>query len=1097
MSSTLTDQQRAAVDAAGVGVGLRAGAGCGKTTVLTETYLAALDARRPLAGLVALSFTQKAAQELRARVRAACRGRLAEGTDSRYWRGVLRDLEAAPIGTFHTYCTQILRRHPAEAAVPPGFVVLDEAIQPAALDASIDATFRRLLAARHPDLVAVAVADGVEATVDRVRTIVESRAKADLGAWSRLDPAALVDRWRDAARRLLAKRELDEVGRRLAACVEVLDANPCSHPKMNARIAVLRLAAVDLPGAADPGVALAALRESAKVQGGGTAAHWSSEEVYERAKKCLKELRDQIDESGSFFEDDTSAPEAAARCLALARLAEVAAADYQLAKARDGQLDYDDQLLKARDLLRDGPEAVREAEAARVDLLLVDEFQDTDPIQAEILRALCPGAAGLSKLFLVGDVKQSIYRFRRAEPRLFGEFRRKFPRSGRLALTENFRSDPGILDFVNHLFAETFTRRDDPLDAGPIAPMPGPAVTFLWPRADGPAEGVDEARLVEARWVARLVAERLRAGWPVRDRSGTRPATPGDVAILFSTLNGSPPYEMALAAEGLDYHVFKGKAYYAQQEVVDLINVLSAVEDPADALSLAGVLRSPYGNLSDAGLYWLTRHAEAGDLVDGFEGHRAVVELSPIDRERAGRLHALLERWRSIKDRVPIAELVASVLEDSGVDAAVLAEPLGDRRRANGRKLARLARRFDAAGGRSLGDFVARLRELARRPPAEEQAATTAEGSAIRLLTIHQAKGLEFPIVVVPDLDHAAGNRVEAAAVHPELGVLAPLPREEDDRGPRGLGWDLYRRIEKRGEEDERLRQLYVATTRARDHLILSAGVTSRNWAHSPAMGLLTSRFDIHRGEPLGDPPAGRSAPRVAVVDACPPAVGRPSVRSRPRRLALARAIERARPLPAAAPRPRPPARSIRLDPAADLSPWAAAVDRLIRHALADADTWSRDRLDAALARSARALAPSPPPKVVAEARARLGAWLGTALAGRIARATEVRRALDWSLAWPPGDPSSTAIHGRADVLFRDENGGWNLVQHADPGARDGVESLRLALSARAAAALGLGPIRRVWTCRLGISPSVVEVVIAADVEVGEMIAALCESVDR
>ena len=1087
MRPELTAQQAAALRASGVGVGLSAGAGCGKTTVLAETYLAALEAGQPPDGLVALSFTRKAAQELKARVREGCRLRLENGDDARYWRGVLRGLEAAPIGTFHTYCTQILRRHPAEAGVAPGFEVLDEALQPAALDDSIAATLRRLLAALDPDLVRVAVGAGMEATREIIGKLVSGRAKADLDEWSRLDPAALLHRWREASRLLVAPAVLREAARCLEPCIELFDEYSCSHPKMNARIAALRLALVELPGAIGPAALLASIVEEGRVQGGGTSKDWASPEIHKEVGKSLEKLRTQIKDLSKFFDDDPTAPDAADHCLAVARLAAGAVADYRRAKAEAGSLDFDDLLLKARDLLRDGPDRIRRAEAERINLLLVDEFQDTDPVQAEILDLLCDDPRGRSKLFLVGDVKQSIYRFRRAEPRLFGEFRDGFPEAGRLALTENFRSDPGLLDFVNHLFAETFDRPEDPLDPGPLTPPPSadPAVTFLWAQDEGPATGVDEARRVEARWVARLVASRLAEGWPVRDRvtRETRDATPGDVAILFQTLNDSAAVESALAAEGLDYHVFKGKAYYAQQEVIDLINLLSVVEDPADALSLAGVLRSPYGNLSDAGLYWLARHASAGDLVDGFEGYTAVVELSAVDRERAGRLHAHLDRWREMKDRVPIASLVASVLEDSGVDAAVLAEPLGARRRANGRKLARLARRFDAAGGRSLADFVARLRELARKPPAEEQAATTAEGAGVRLMTIHQAKGLEFPVIVVPDLDHVVGGRHEVAALHPALGALAPLPG--DDRAPRGLGWDLYRRLDKAADLEERLRQLYVATTRARDHLVLSAGVTANRWRTSPSMELLARRFDLANGAPTGEPLPGRSAPRVRVVDACPPpAAGRPAPRVRPRRLAIARAIERATPREAAVAQAWAPARSLGLDPAAGLGPRAAAVDRLLRIAMADPDASTRARLGPAVARAARASSPTPPPSVVAEARRRLEAWADSPLGARVGRSVEVRRGVDWSLAWPPADPSPTVVHGRIDILFRDDAGDWNLIQHADPGAPGDAETLRLSLSARAAAAMCCGPIRRAWSCRLGDVLEVTPVDLVADAEV-------------
>ncbi len=322
----------------------------------------------------------------------------------------------------------------------------------------------------------------------------------------------------------------------------------------------------------------------------------------------------------------------------------------------------------------------------------------------------------------MGDYKQSIYRFRGAQPRIFEAFRDKFPGAGRHALTENFRSVPGILDFVNALFDATFPEPDNALIPGAslVRHDDQPVVEFLW--ATEPEESsksskstAHDRRKVEARWLARRLRQRLDANWMVRDRQTKeiRAAHPGDIAFLFRAMTDVGPYESALDDEGFDYHVIGGSAFFAQQEVHDLINLLSVIEDPLDAVALAGTLRSPFFCLSDDGLFWLAtaRH----DLIEGLQHADAIAQLSERDRRHARRALNLLTRWRGLKDRVPIAALVDRVLDESGYEAALLGEFLGHRKRANAQKLVRLARQFDQQGGFTLADV---RRPAPRRPEA-------------------------------------------------------------------------------------------------------------------------------------------------------------------------------------------------------------------------------------------------------------------------------------------------------------------------------------------------------------------------------------------
>ncbi|MBV8232271.1 MAG: UvrD-helicase domain-containing protein, partial [Planctomycetaceae bacterium] len=742
---------------------------------------------------------------------------------------------------------------------------------------------------------------------------------------------------------------------------------------------------------------------------------------------------------------------------------------------------------------------VRDAPYGALQRVLVDEFQDTDPVQGEILERLTGEAFPSGRLFLVGDAKQSIYRFRGARPEIFEEFRARFPESGRLSLTENFRSVPGILDFVNALFADTFEDPDAALVpvVGPVPDHDQPVVEFLWAtESEGAAKSSNSSahdrRELEARWLARRLRQRLDAGWMVRDRQAreVRRAHPGDVAFLFRAMTDVGPYESALVEEGFDYHVLGGSAFYAQQEVHDLINVLSVIEDPLDAVALAGTLRSPFFCLSDDGLYWLStaRH----DLVEGLQDADAIAQLSERDRRHACRARDLLSQWRGLKDRVAIAALVDRVLDESGYEAALLGEFLGDRKRANARKLVRLARQFDQQGGFTLAAFVARLRADLKRPPREEQAATTDEqGTSVRLMSIHQAKGLEFPIVVIPDLNRKPAADLGAVAFDPTLGPLVRRGKDRaaepgtsatgDDTADAGsresLGWLAYQALERHHDEREALRLFYVATTRARDALILSAGLGPSEQPKSPAMCLLEGRFDRQTGRCLASLPEGWRPPIIHVtrdvLDPAPspsPSSGR--TRTRGGRIPLfevAEAIDRS-PVAGVVTAPAAPRRPgiVDLDPAWGLAPTSARLDRLVRAILAESRAWNPRALARAATQAARWHDPLAPTSRVDEAIACLKPWIGGRIGQDVAGSEATERGVAWTITWPPDAVDSTVFRGVADLVTKDRQGELQVLLFSIAGASESRERLRLLLSARAAESLGLGRVRRGWRIRLG-----------------------------
>ncbi len=517
-----------------------------------------------------------------------------------------------------------------------------------------------------------------------------------------------------------------------------------------------------------------------------------------------------------------------------------------------------------------------------------------------------------------------------------------------------------------------------------------------------------------------------------------------------------------------------------------MINLLSVVEDPFDEIALAGALRSPFFGVSDEGLFRLAATLEDGGLTAGVYRLGEIGGLSNLDRSRAERAVELLARWRSDKDRITMARLVARILDESGFEGALACEFLGDRKLANTRKIVRLARDFDRQGGFTLAEFVARLRADLENEPREEQAATTDEaGASVRLMSIHQAKGLEFPIVVLPDLARSSRSQSPMVACRPDLGLCVRPPQSapaSDDREVRDPVWRAYLALERADDEQESLRLFYVAATRAQRADPLRRPGARRAAAldvdrHAAAGRAVrpphrrvpgragTGRSGPAAGGPgLPDGPAGarRRSPgrcdsdrrgagaRAAAVDrghrGSDHAGGRRSGR-RASRCGRAAALRGPRP------RGRPGAR-------------AARLEALIRSIVRDPQ-WRRAEARAFESLAARAGArqvPAASPNLIRDAALRLDALRDLPAFRGLRAATSIRDDLGFTLA--AGD--STVFHGAGDLAFRDREGRWHLIVIADAGGCPARLRLRLQLAAMAARARGLEPIARGWLVRHG-----------------------------
>jgi len=830
-----TPQQQLAINASEVSVVLSSGAGCGKTAVLTDRYLEYLRrGKSKVAEIVAITFTDRAAREMRRRIREKLETAAKEDPDEKGWVEHLNSLESASIQTIHSFCSDLLRRFSIQAGLDPQFEVLEEILAENLRVESLRDTLQTLLTSETPvgdDLCELIVLYGWNSVLGAVRELMKER---DVDAWTKAlqkTPAKIATEWAGEKRDELRRVWIDyllSASPKITHLVNLFRTVECFGTEMRVKVQTVldgldKLATTnDLPGLVEE------LTEAAKV-GKEKAKAWP-EDQYDTIKEAMAGFRSSLKEKLALFlevpEDLSDAALVGQRFLRVT-LAVVEA--YQKRKIKEGVVDFQDLLVLARDLVRDSEE-VRANLQERFQFLLLDEMQDTDPVQMELIELICGDAIKGEKLFAVGDAKQSIYRFRGADVALFEKLRDSVPPEGRLSLTRNFRSQAGILHFVNALCSFRFEKYE-PLEPHIPQKYAGESVEFLWsvPASgeDAEKESVAQVRAREADTIARRIDELIADGELRVVDSKTkelRKVELKDIVLLFRSMSNVGIYEAALRRHNLNYYLVGGRAFFAQQEVYDLLNLLRTLENPGDAIALAGTLRSPFGCLSDDALFLLAIHRDG--LWAGLHDAETIFKLPDDQRPRAERIRDSLDRWRAQKDRLPIARLINLAVADTGYDAALQFESLGERKLANLWKLIDLARTFDATGMFGLAEFIARLGELVSTQPREEQAATEPEESnVIRIMSIHQSKGLEFPVVFVPDFAaKQVGGGYAAVHWHRQLGCI-PHPPDEDPPLFSKYPVDLMNAFEMVADWREDLRVLYVASTRARDLLIFSGGL--------------------------------------------------------------------------------------------------------------------------------------------------------------------------------------------------------------------------------------------------------------------------------
>jgi ATP-dependent exoDNAse (exonuclease V) beta subunit len=851
-------------DALGETLFVEAGAGSGKTTSLVERVVAiVLTDGVPLRNVAAVTFTEKAAAELRDRLRVAFSHVVAAaGSEAVLAEAALDDLNSAAIGTLHAFAQRLLTEHPIEAGLPPLIEVQDEV----ASGVNVDARWATLRAELLDDetlteTLLLAMAAGMR--LEDLR----SMAGTFNHNWDLIADRVL--HHRVAAPPPLDVSALVADARRVVAL-----AGHCTDDddKLLARLADLAGWAQSLADAPDDAGRLTALGEAL---GGawriGRAPNWTGYGIDRLRGECRA-----VAEAATRLRDTVL--DVALRRLAH-RIGRATLKDAEVRRA-EGRLEFHDMLVMARELVRHPVHGaqVRATLQQRYRRLLLDEFQDTDPIQIELAVRIAGGAAATQRdwenvpvpggsLFVVGDPKQSIYRFRRADIATYLHAQHRIGRE--VVLDTNFRTGGPILDWINTVFGRLIVAEPDsqpayrPLRAHRPAAPKGPPVLALG--ADEHTDSPDAATLREreAADVVDAVRTAICERWQVAAADGAwRDIELRDIAVLVPARTSLPQLETALDAAGIGYHPGASSLVYRSREVRDLLVAARAADDPSDELALVTALRSPLFGCGDDDL-WTWRQAR---------GRFSLFSTCPLpDSHPVAQGIAYLRRLHNDRTWLAPSEVLGRLVDDRRMFELAADEPLGRDVWRRLRYVIDQARAWsDVEHGGLRGYLAWAARQGSETASVAEAALPETDAATLKIMTVHSAKGLEFPMVIVSGLgSRLTRNRGGVEVLWPRSGgcelKLGSALRTAD--------FDIAKPVDEQMDYHERLRLLYVACTRARDHLVVSLHRKARagSSSGSPTSAELLASATAAVPSLVVAPDLGSVRPAAAVVAEPPP----------------------------------------------------------------------------------------------------------------------------------------------------------------------------------------------------------------------------------
>lgn len=867
----LTEEQELAVKSVGQNVLVAAGAGSGKTHVLVERYVEILrnNPQTSLSNIIAVTFTRKAAAEMRSRLKSKFlqlsldADEKKQGLDRR-WHEAMLEVDGAKIGTIHSLCESILKLFSADCGIDPQFSMLDELTTKELLSEAIEGAIRAIVlseaeagaaaksSSHQRELFVLNVLD-----FDKLKSLLESMLRSSMQINETL---AIVDRAypqtgmiQQEALRDFAHRLLDEVKRqrlkellqseKLQRLLQEAAVNAIAKDsdamEQNRRLVLACFAEASrrltplssgLPVSAeeiDQCWRLIAEAASINMRGGGRG------DDVKAVKEILKELKALCNEFIEKFEPsfNTFDEEGFQGILGIVSLYRMALERYQCAKSELNSVDYNDLIAMTIEALSAPQSRARAFFAERLHALLVDEFQDTNDLQARLLSLL---AGECTRIFLIGDDKQSIYKFQGADVATFNKWRDAL-RQGLPALngeslvtklTASFRSHPHVVGFVNAVFEKVFD--SDPAILSYVASFE--ALNAARPLSDNSVNHVDIVRFIEdeeypgdkaqfeAQIVAQWIKDKIAGGAEIEEKSGARRSLNfGDFAVLVQRNGDFQHFEKVFARHNIPFVVFGGSGFLRRQEVIDFENLLRFLDNPQETgHALLAVLRSPFCSLTDDLIH---------SLADGSRQPlwQRLLNKAEERPDLYGPTVRLLKRLIEDAALLPLDELLHKIVADTAFDLALLAAPDGRQRSRNIWKLLQMTSECDHISAGEFADRLAKMRQLGVR----ESEAPLDSGDSVKIMTIHASKGLEFPAVALPCLSGGRVAMLDKCIYHPYYGIALNTAREDKNDKP---GWfKLAAFLNEEMEWEEKKRLLYVAMTRARDYLALFVKEGGRN----------------------------------------------------------------------------------------------------------------------------------------------------------------------------------------------------------------------------------------------------------------------------
>lgn len=808
MSKNPTPEQALAINTIKSNVSLLAGAGSGKTYVLMKRFVQILRADLSVnpTNIVAITFTRKAADEIKGRVRQAvgeCVEQAQTDLERLRWQEHLQKVESAPISTIHSLCSRILRDNPVETQLDPEFTILEDFEAQDFFKETLQQYLRKNIK-ENAALRRLVQTYGVNSFVNQVTALGDKLSE-------------LVREDNLAEPYLKAKEELPALQQKLFAAVrEVIEAREALGAKTKGRQTLTEAAGLldEMQKqllAPEPDCSLLDASGVVKVSGKALAAELTN----------LKNLRQELNhvllnaKGCDLVQDWLAVLQEFYACLS--------------ARKQENNVLFNDDLdLLAIEHLQKN-EALRQKYQERYKYIMVDEFQDTNERQRQLIYLLCGNKLdNTNNLFIVGDVKQSIYRFRHADVSVFNKVKEDIAQNAgqNLGMKTNFRSTQSIVESCNTAFCQLMDlpKEEICLEHHEGANTGGAKVCLLqvpYKTKDDDLGAKEDKWQKEAEAIAAYLQQELPKVEPQLRPGASK-------AILLRAMTHCEILRQTLQGYGINCVVVKGKGFYEQQEVLDILNLLAALHNRYASLELAGALRSNYFGLDDATLtqlFWQTENEKPlWDVLQAVGSGELQLNLQPEQQALAMQAAERLRSLRQAAALMALPELFAQLWDELKPEFVLSQQENGHSKLANVKKLLRLAQQYCQTKQASLAEWLQNVKDL-RASSSKEPAATVQADDALQIMTIHNSKGLEFDLVILPQLDKS---------VHGDTASIKYLPGKEDEQGLLGIKvpdkemqlqnsgvYELAKARDSELEEEESRRLLYVAMTRAQKQLLM------------------------------------------------------------------------------------------------------------------------------------------------------------------------------------------------------------------------------------------------------------------------------------